>query len=224
MDSRRQREAVSPARKSSRARGFFLQLMAIRSKMQSMNPILFIHGIGGTEEQYQPTIDYLKKKGIDNFYEFSYVNRFGLAPISEAAKELADYIAKNIKEKSINIIAISQGGIIALAYLKYYRNIEVEKLFTICSPHKGSKLAKIANLPGLIDLLPNSRLLKELEIFVKNSKINLYSIYTPFDLMVYPGWNARAKYGKKKIIFASSHASSLSWPAAMKYIYKNLSK
>jgi len=195
-----------------------------------MNPILFVHGIGGNKKQYQPIIKYLKQKGIKNFYEFEYINKFGLAPIKDASKELAEYIDKNVKEKNINIIAISQGGIIALAYLKFYlprqvkagKNINVDKLFTICSPHKGSKLAKIADLPGFVDLRPNSVLLNELEIFGKENKINLYSIYTPFDLMVYPGWNARAKYGKRKIIFAPGHASSLSWKPAIKFIYKNL--
>ena len=195
-----------------------------------MNPILFIHGIGGNEEQYQPIIKYLRARGINKFYEFSYKNRFGLSPIKTAAKELVEFIDKNVKptfgeagKKSINIVAISQGGIIALAYLKYYKNINVEKVFTICSPHKGSRLAKIFNLRGLIDLRPNSELLKELEIFVKENKINLYSIYTPFDLMVFPGWNARAKHGKKKIIFAPGHAASLFWPATLKFIYKNIS-
>jgi len=192
-----------------------------------MNPILFVHGIGGNDEQYQPIIKYLKEKGIKDFYEFEYINKFGLAPIKEVAKELAEFIDKNVKEKNINIIAISQGGIIALAYLKFYlpatgKNINVDKLFTICTPHKGSKLAKIADLPGFIDLRPNSALLKELEIFGKENKLNLYSIYTPFDLMVYPGWHARAKYGKRKIIFAPGHASSLSWKPVMKFIYKNL--
>ncbi len=189
-----------------------------------MNPILFIHGIGGTEEQYQPIIKYLRERGINNFYEFNYKNRFGLTPIKTAAEELAEFIKNNVKAESINIVAISQGGIIALAYLKFYNtsDVKVEKLFTICSPHKGSRLAKIFNLRGLIDLRPNSELLKELEIFVKENKINLYSIYTPFDLMVFPGWNARSKYGKHKIIFAPGHAASLSWPAMMRFIHKNL--
>ena len=187
-----------------------------------MNPILFIHGIGGTEEQYQPIIKYLREKGINNFYEFTYKNRFGLTPIKIVAEELAEFIKNNVREKSIDIVAISQGGIITLTYLKYYKNVNVDKLFTICSPHKGSRLAKIFNLQGLIDLRLNSELLKELEIFVKENKINIYSIYTLFDLMVFPGWNARSKYGKKKIIFAPGHAASFSWPEAMRYIYKNL--
>ena len=191
-----------------------------------MNPILFIHGIGGNDEQYQPTIKYLRKKRINNFYEFGYKNRFGTVPIKVVAQELADFIAKNVKEKNINIVGISQGGIIALAYLKYYNNpnVKVDKIFTICAPHKGSHLAriKIVNLPGLVDLQPNSELLKELEIFGKENKINLYSVYTPFDLMVFPGWNARARYGKKKIIFSPGHASSLSWRPMIKFIYENL--
>ena len=187
-----------------------------------MDPILFIHGLGGTDEQYQSIIQYLQKKGINNFYQFEYKNKYGFSSIKIVSKELADYIRKNVKEKNINIIAISQGGIIALAYLKYYKNINVGKLFTLCSPHKGSKLAKIMDLPGLIDLRPKSKLLKELEIFVKESNVNVYSVYTPFDLMVFPGWNARSKYGKKKIIFAPTHPAAFSWPATMEFIYKNL--
>jgi len=193
-----------------------------------MNPILFIHGIGGSKEQYQPIMRYLEKRGVNKFYEFNYEKKFGLSPIKELAEELAEFLKKNVKEENINIIAISQGGIIALTYLKYYNNLpaqagkNVEKLFTLCSPHKGSRLAKIMNLPGLIDLRPDSGLLKDLEIFVEENKIDLYSVYTPFDLMVFPGWNARSRYGKKKIIFAPTHPAAFFWPATMKFIYKNL--
>ena len=83
-------------------------------------------------------------------------------------------------------------------------------------------LAHAMNLPGFIDLRKSSKLLKELETFAKESKIDIYSVYTPFDLMVFPGWNARPNYGKKKIIFATTHLTAFSWPATMKFIYKNL--
>lgn len=190
-----------------------------------MEPILFIHGLAGYNEQYQPIMEYLKKKGIKKFYEFNYDNKFGLAPIKIVAKELSDFITKNIKEKDINIIAMSQGGIIALACLKYYNpDKNIKKLITLCTPHRGSLLAKIMNLPGTIDLRPKSELLKELEIFSKEDKINIYSIYTPFDLMVFPGWNARVKHGKNKIIFAPTHPAAFNWPTTMQIIYNNLLK
>ena len=185
-------------------------------------PILFIHGFGADKKQYQPIIKYLKRKGINKFYEFDYPNKFGIFPIKLAAEELAEYIAENVTEDSVNIIAMSQGGIVALAYMKYYKKKNVEKLFTICTPHKGSKLAKITNLPGFIDLRPGSKLLEELEGFAKDSKINMYSVYTPFDLMVFPGWNAKASYGKTKMIFAPTHPSAFYWPTTLEYIYKNL--
>lgn len=187
-----------------------------------MDPIVFIHGFGAGKKQYQPLLKYLKKKGIHKFYEFDYDNKFGLASIKLTAKDLQEFILENVKEESVNIIAISQGGIIALAYLKYYKNKNVNKLFTLCSPHSGSMLANIMNLPGLVELRKNSKLLKELEVFLGESGIDIYSVYTPFDLMVFPGWNARSKFGKKKIVFAPTHPSAFSWPATMKFIYKNL--
>jgi len=187
-----------------------------------MEPILFIHGLGGYAEQYQPIIKYLKKKGIKKFYEFNYSNKFGFSSIKVVAKELSEFIDKNVKEKNLNIIALSQGGVIALTYLKFFKNRNINKLFTICSPHKGSILAKIMDLPGLVELRPKSNLLKELENFAEKSKINIYSVYTPFDLMVFPGWNARSRHGKRKLVFAPTHPAAFSWPATLKFIYKNL--
>ena len=198
-----------------------------------MDPIVFVHGIVGDATQYQPIIKYLKKKGINNFYEFTYESRIGLSPIKEIAKELADYIKENIKptfakssgvakEENINIIAFSQGGIIALTYLKYYKNINVNKIFTICSPHRGSQLAYLLNLPGFIDLRPGSELLNELENFTKGNGIKIYSLYTPMDLVVLPGWSGKIKNGKTKMILAPTHAAAFSWPSTLKFIYKNL--
>jgi len=189
-----------------------------------MDPILFIYGLGAGKWQYGPIIKYLKKKGINDFYEFTYKNKFGQVRIKDIAEELSEFISKNVKEESINIVAISQGGIIALAYLKYFRNKNVKKLFTLCSPHKGSYMAYLMNLPGFIDLRPNSELLNELEKFIQESKINVYSVYTPFDLMVVPGWGAKPKCGKVKMIFAPAHPIAFFWPATKKFIYNNLIK
>ncbi|MCX6718305.1 MAG: hypothetical protein NTY81_01735 [Candidatus Staskawiczbacteria bacterium] len=187
-----------------------------------MEAIVFVHGIVGDKEQYQPIIKYLRKKGINNFYEFSYESRIGIHPIKVISKELADYIKKNIKEENINIISFSQGGVIVLAYLKFYKNKNVKKLFTICTPHKGSKWAYMLNWPGFIDLRPNSQLLKELEDFAPTAETNVYSIYTPLDLVVFPGWNAKPTHGKTKMVWAPTHSTAFWWPATMQFIYKNL--
>jgi triacylglycerol lipase len=185
-------------------------------------PILFVHGIGGDEKQYQPLIKFLKENGFTKFYEFKYESRIGLHPIKIIAKELAEFVEKNVKEENINIIAMSQGGIIALAYLKYFKNKNVKKLFTICTPHKGSLLANKFDLPGIKDLRPNSELLKDLEIFVKEGRVDIYSVYTPFDLMVFPGLNAKPTFGKIKMVLAPFHKTAFYWPATKKFILENL--
>jgi triacylglycerol lipase len=187
-----------------------------------MDPILFVHGVGADKKQYQSIIKFLKNKGFEKFYEFEYDSTIGIHPIKTIAKELSDYVEENVKEKNINIIGFSQGGIIALAYLKFFKNREVDKIFTLCSPHSGSKWANWFNLPGIIDLRPDSKLLKDLERFAFDEDLNIFSVYTPFDLMVFPGWSAKRKYGKNKLVFAPAHPAAFSWPATKEFIYKNL--
>jgi triacylglycerol lipase len=187
-----------------------------------MIPILFVHGFGSNKSQYGPIIRYLRKKGFNNFYEFEYKNKFGQVHIKELANELSKFIDKNINETSINIVGFSQGGIIALAYLKYFKNRNIEKLFTLCSPYEGSLLAYLASFPGFIDLRPNSILLCDIKKFAQEDKTNIFSVYTPFDLMVFPGWNAKPKYGKTKMVLAPLHPVAFFWPATKKFIYKNI--
>lgn len=187
-----------------------------------MESILFIHGFGSGKGQYRSIKNYLSKKGVNSFYEFCYKKKFGQVSIKEIAKELSEFISNNVKNKKINIVAFSQGGIIALAYLKYYKNTDVRKLFTICSPHKGSVWAYLLGLPGFLDLRPNSDILKELELFAEKNETDIYSVYTPFDLTVFPGWNAKPKYGKTKLIFAPAHPVAFFWPATKEFIYKNI--
>jgi hypothetical protein len=102
--------------------------------------------------------------------------------------------------------------------------VRINKLFTVCTPHKGSALAKILNWPGIVDLRPGSQLLRDLEIFVKEGRVNIFSLYTPFDLMVFPGLNAKPIFGKTKMILAPTHSFALSWPSTKKFIYENLIK
>jgi pimeloyl-ACP methyl ester carboxylesterase len=188
------------------------------------NAILFVHGLNGNKNQYQSIIKYLRKKGFNKFYEFCYSNNKGQVSIKEIAKELSIFISNNITEDKFDVISISQGGIIFLTYLKYFKNKEVGKIFTLCSPHDGSLFAYFGKRPGFIDLKPKSNLLIDIERFVKDSNLDIYSVFTPFDLMVFPGWNAKLNYGKVKMVLAPLHPLVFMWPTVKKFIYKNLIK
>jgi pimeloyl-ACP methyl ester carboxylesterase len=186
------------------------------------NAILFVHGFIGSKKEYQPIIKYLKKKGFNKFYEFCYLQNKGQVSIKEIAKELSGFISNNITEEKFDVIGISQGGIIFLTYLKYFKNKEVGKIFTLCSPHDGSLFAYFGKKPGFIDLRPKSNLLVDINQFVKNSNLEIFSVFTPFDLMVFPGWNARLNYGKIKMVLTPFHPLVFMCSTTKKFIYKNL--
>jgi triacylglycerol lipase len=185
-------------------------------------PILFIHGFAGGKYEFRPIINHLKNKGFSKFYQFTYKKRFCQIPIRVIAKQLSDFVTSNISEDKIDIIGISQGGIIAEYYLKHFNKKEIRTLFTLCTPHKGSIMAYISGKPGFIDLRPRSKVLIEAEEFMKKSKTKLFSVYTPFDLMVFPGWNANPGHGKIKKVYAPLHPLAFWIPSTLKFISKNL--
>jgi triacylglycerol lipase len=187
-----------------------------------MTPILFVHGFGGGSYEFKPIESYLKKKGDFKFYEFVYPRRFGEESIKNIAQSLKKFVSNNIKEKKLAIIGISQGGIIAEYYLKNFNKKKIDCLITLCTPHKGSLAAYFRSIPGFLDLRPGSKTIIELDNYMRKSKIPLYSVFTPFDLMVIPGWNANPGYGRIKMVLAPLHPLAFWWPTALKFIYDSL--
>lgn len=168
-----------------------------------MKAILLVHGFCGGLYEYRPIISFLKKHGYDKFYEFFYKKKLGQVPINEISRQLNTFVKKNIKEKSIYSIGISQGGIILRYFIQNYNSVKISKCITLCTPHYGSKTAYILSLPGIVDLRPDSRFLQE--ISGKKHKTRYYGVYTPFDLMVLPGWNAKLSQAKNLKVLSILH-------------------
>jgi triacylglycerol lipase len=191
-----------------------------------MIPILFIHGFGGGAYEFQPIIRYLKKHGYDKFYEFTYEKKHGEVSLRDIAQELAAFVEKQVTEQGFHIIGVSQGGIIARYYLQNFNTKIVPKCVTLCTPHEGSLMGYLGKKPGFIDLRPGSDLLRELE---KNEhKVSLtlfYGIYTPFDLMVFPGWFAHNKFANEsKMVLAPVHPLAFWWPSTLRFIREVLAR
>ena len=165
-------------------------------------PILFIHGFGGTAQEYSPIIQYLKSFGQVVHYDFSYNEKFGQISLRDIARELNVFVEKNISGKEFDIVALSQGGNIARYYIKHFARGRVRKCVTVCTPHKGSLLAYIGIFPGIRDLQPSSTFLGELD----TEHAEYYAVFNPLDLMVFPGWNAKLSCAKEnKCVWSLSH-------------------
>ena len=160
--------------------------------------ILFIHGFGGGLYEFKPIKNFLKKELGEEieFFDFVYREKFGHVKLEKVAEQLKTFIENNLANKDFSVIAISQGGIVWRIFaLKNNLLIKkVHKVFTLCTPHKGSLLAYLLNLPGIKDLRKNSQTLKEINDH--DDGLEYYSIYNPLDLMVFPGTNAVYKKAK----------------------------
>ena len=183
-------------------------------------PILFIHGFAGGKYEYQPIISFLKTHGDPVCYEFFYARKFGQVSISAIGDELHEFIVKHISEPEIDVIAFSQGGVIARWYIAHYQDKKIRKCITLCSPHSGSLVANIGVLPGIKDLQPNSPLLEQLD----TKKAEYYAVYNPLDLMVFPGWSAKLACAREnKKILALSHQLTFWRKKTLRYILSVLS-
>ena len=153
--------------------------------------ILFVHGFAGNRRQYRPIISFLRRHGFTQFYEFSYAQRFGQAPIAEIAHQLDTFVRTQINENKVDCIAISQGGIIARYFIQRYGERKIRRCITLCAPHHGSWMAYLLPWHGVVNLRPASPLLRQLND--ADDHTPYYCVWTPFDLMVVPGWSARLR-------------------------------
>jgi triacylglycerol lipase len=146
--------------------------------------------------------------------------------IEDLAIKLKDYIENKLESHSkFLLVGISLGGIICRYYLQELGGIDkVNKLFTISSPHHGSYLSYIYPGKGMMQLRPNSPLLKNLEAKEYLLKdIDLFSYRTPFDLMIIPNSSSVWNLATNKRFISIMHSSMLINSQVVSEIIKQLS-
>jgi triacylglycerol lipase len=165
----------------------------------------------------------LRKIGYSKFYEFCYKKRWGNVKIEELSRQLSFFIEQEVKEKKIDIIGISQGGIIARHYIQHHKKIEVQRCITLCSPHKGSLTAYLLFWMPCFELRPGSGLLSELNN--TEDDVKYYCVYNPLDLMVFPGKNAFLERAvKNKKVISLLHPFTFSSQRTLEFINECLNE
>jgi palmitoyl-protein thioesterase len=110
-------------------------------------PTILIHGIGGDISDLNDMQESLESKGVE-----TYNIEIGNGKIdsifwniNKQCQVFSENINNlNLESKKINIIGISQGGLIARCYVEKYSNIKpVHSLITYATPHMGVYNSKI---------------------------------------------------------------------------------
>ncbi len=171
-----------------------------------MKKVIFICGMSGGKRDMFLIKKILKEFKIIYFPYDVWLNE----TIKQTAKKLKKFIDKLNSKNKVSIISVSAGGIILEYYLKFLDNKKVDKVITICSPFKGTWLAKVffRSHKGVQELREGSNLLKKIRN-KKLKKIKELNFWCYFDPIV-PGKSAKGGHPKHTLFFL--HWITQFWP------------
>ncbi|MHB0939938.1 MAG: esterase/lipase family protein [Armatimonadota bacterium] len=171
------------------------------------NPVLLLHGIDDTSDAMARLGGYLAGRGWT-------VGRMNMTP-SDGADPLdllAKLVAKGIENQfpdgqPIDLVCFSLGGIVARYYLQRLGGLDrVRRFITISSPHHGTWMAYFRWNAASRQLRPGCPFLADLNRDVRSlAKLQVTSIWTPFDLMIFPANSSRLPFGRQVIVPVLAH-------------------
>lgn len=150
--------------------------------------IVLVHGFFSTNKIFFLMKKKFEKNGFTCFAPtLRPINaKYGIENLGEKLKSEIDFHLGDKEEFSL--VGFSMGGIVCRYYLQELGGVSrVKNFITISVPHKGTLTAYLFPSKGVRQLRPNSEFLKNLlhnELVLTG--LTLYSLRTPFDLMITP--------------------------------------
>ena len=195
--------------------------------LSKRNPIVLIHGLWNTADIFSSITSKLDEIGIEYFAP-TLKHKYGMTSIVELTNLLNDLILEKYGyEKELDILGFSMGGIIGRYWIKKLNGYKRTRRFiTVGSPHKGtlaSQLVPEFPFRGISEMKINSLLLRDLsnyDFLLKD--INCISLFTYWDLMVFPGWRANLNSGEKISLKIYKHKNLVRNPGAVQIIIRKI--
>ena len=193
-------------------------------------PIFLIHGLWNNPKLFEK----LTKKIKEDDYQM-YIphlpHKFGKTSIWRLARDLDSKIEQLVgPEKEIDIVGFSMGGLISRLWIQDYNGfLRTKRFFTIGTPHFGTYTAQLMPnffMPGIAEMKRGSNLLSKLNHDLTSlEKVECTSFFTKWDLMSFPGWQAKLSIGDSYHLPVLTHkeliTNSLSLDILAKKIFEN---
>ena len=187
--------------------------------------MLLVHGIWKTGAAFRSMSRYLVKRGF-TVHTIDLVPNDGRATIPALAEQVASFIERTLPAgEPLDLVGFSMGGVVSRYYLQRLGGAaRVRRFVTISSPHHGTLTAYLRRLPGVVQMRPNSALLRELnEDLDSFGGVEVTSIWTPLDLMIMPPHSSRLPLGREVLVAAPLHALMLHDPRSLRAVAEALS-
>tara|TARA_B100000579_G_scaffold297776_1_gene247819 strand:+ start:150 stop:752 length:603 start_codon:yes stop_codon:yes gene_type:complete len=163
-------------------------------------PIFLVHGLWNDPKLFEKL---LKKVKEDDYqiYIPHLPHKFGKTSLWRLARDLDSQIEQLVgPEIEIDIVGFSMGGLISRLWIQKYNGfLRTKRLFTIGTPHFGTYTAQLMPyffMPGIAEMKRGSNLLSKLNNDMTSlEKVECTSFFTKWDLMSFPGWQAKLSIG-----------------------------
>lgn len=191
-------------------------------------PVLLVHGYFSNRGIWWRFRPRLAAAGVGPIYTVTLSPLWG--SIDEMVPQLAtkiEAICKQSGHEKLIVVAHSMGGLITRAYMASRNSapIRIEKLITLASPHRGTKMANFGVGQCVGEMNMKSGWLGALERSEESiSYPPTVSIYTLNDDLVYPTENSRLPWAENVPVAAIGHVALLFSKAIAERVIAELKK
>ena len=193
-------------------------------------PIFLVHGLWNNPKLFEKLIKKIKEDDYE-LYRPHLPHRFGKTSLKDLARALDSKIEELVgPEVEVDIVGFSMGGLISRLWLQNHGGfLRTKRFFSIGTPHFGTYTAQMipsSFMPGIADMKRGSRLLSQLNNDLTSlEKVECISFFTKWDLMTFPGWQAKLSIGESYQLPVLTHkeliTNSISLDILVEKIFKN---
>jgi triacylglycerol lipase len=177
-----------------------VRLLALHpKKREDQRPVLLVHGVFSDEAIFTPLQEMLQEHGFVRQGVVPHDCFFGQCSVKNMAEQIYQ-VALELQEKhqisQIDVVAFSMGALATRYMIQRLGGKEfVRKFISISGPHNGTYTAYLPQfLKGIYDMRPGSDLIEDLKKDINPfGNVEVYSFYTPYDLIVFPNSSAILK-------------------------------
>lgn len=162
------------------------------------NPVVLVHGIYNTGVVFWRLKPYLEKLGWA-VYTIDLKPANGTAPVEMLAEQLRAFVETTFApDEKIDLLGFSLGAMVSRYYLQRLGGLEkVERFIAVSAPHYGTQSGYFLDRAVPRQMRPDSDFIADLNRDAdKLGAINFTSLWTPFDLMIFPAERSRFHVGK----------------------------
>ncbi len=190
-------------------------------------PIFFVHGLWNNPKLFDKLIKNIKEDDFQ-LYRPHLPHKYGKKSLRCLARDLDSKIKELVgPEIEIDIVGFSMGGLISRLWLQNHNGfLRTKRFFSIGTPHMGTYTAQVipsSLLSGIAEMKRGSSLISQLNNDLTClKKVECFSYFTKWDLMSFPGWQAKLSIGDSYHLPVLTHKELITNSLSLEILAKKI--